>query len=230
MAELEIGTLRWIYCNTCRVETHHELKALHERSDELVQSTDEEDKYTGFEEVWEFRLWTCRGCDTGTLEVAYTNTGMVDPRARYNVWEEGDYYPKRKRRHWPSKRFRQLDQRLANIHREVVQSFNADLRILCAVGLRALLEGICADKGVIGRNLEKKIDGLEAHLPSNIVESLHSFRFMGNEAAHELQAPARAELQLAIEVMEDLLNFLYELDYKVRRLPRRNSDGGEDSS
>jgi len=217
VAELELGAHSQVYCNTCRVETHHELKAIHARGNELVHSKDEGDEYTGFDEEWEYRLWICRGCDTATLETAYTNTGMLDPKARYNVWES-TLHPKRKRRDWPSKRFRQLDNKLAHIHQEVIESFNANLRTLCAIGLRALLEGICADKKVTGRNLKEKIDGLEVHLPSNIVESLHSFRFMGNEAAHELQAPARAELQLAIEVMEDLLNFLYELDYKARRL------------
>jgi hypothetical protein len=78
------------------------------------------------------------------------------------------------------------------------------------------LEGICAEKGIEGRNLHTKIDGLKVYLPANIVDSLHRFRFVGNEAAHELQAPTEAELRLAIEVMEDLLNFLYELDYKAR--------------
>lgn len=223
MTELTLGTVRQIYCNTCKVETHHELRATHTRAKELVHSKDEGDEYTGFDEVWEFRFWNCRGCDTATLEIAYTNTGMLDPQARNNVWES-IFYPERERRHWPSKQFRQLDEKLTHIHRETIECFNRDLRILCAVGLRVLLEGICADKGVTGNNLHKKIDGLVAYLPSNIVENLHGFRFMGNEAAHELQAPSRTELALAIEVMEDLLNFLYELNYKARKLSGERSD------
>jgi len=35
---------------------------------------------------------------------------------------------------------------------------------------------------------------------------------------HELAAPKLAELWLAIGVIEDLLNFLYELDYKASQL------------
>jgi len=41
---------------------------------------------------------------------------------------------------------------------------------------------------------------------------------MGNEAVHELAAPKPAELALAISVIEDLLNFFYELDYKASQL------------
>ncbi|HKY54635.1 MAG TPA: DUF4145 domain-containing protein [Anaerolineales bacterium] len=79
-----------------------------------------------------------------------------------------------------------------------------------------LIEGICVDKGIEGNNLYKRIENLTSILPKNIVESLHKFRFIGNDATHELQIPTEAELRRAIEVIEDLLNFLYELDYKAR--------------
>ena len=41
---------------------------------------------------------------------------------------------------------------------------------------------------------------------------------MGNEAAHELSAPEKDELRLAIEICEDLLNYLYDLNYKTSYL------------
>jgi hypothetical protein len=219
MPEFELGSVSQVYCNTCKGDTNHELTFLHERSNELVRSGDERDEPTGFEEAWEYRLWVCRGCDAATLEEAYTNTGLLDAKARHQVWQS-TYHPTRKRRSRPLKRFHQLDAKLESIYREVIESFNAELRTLCAVGLRALLEGICAEKEVRGPNLYKLIEGMKEHLPSNIVQSLHSFRFMGNEAAHELQAPTRRDLELAIEVMEDLMNFLYELDYKAQKLPK----------
>ncbi len=72
-----------------------------------------------------------------------------------------------------------------------------------------------------GANLKKRIDGLEAHLPKTIVSNLHGFRFMGNEALHQLAAPKPTDLKVAIEVSEDLLNFLYQLDYKASLLPKK---------
>ena len=103
----------------------------------------------------------------------------------------------------------------------MIRAFNSGLYVLTAVGLRALIEGICADKNVSGANLNQKINNLTSLLPPNIVDSLHSFRFMGNKTAHELNAPDKEDLRLAIEVIEDLLNFLYELDYKAKLLPRQ---------
>ena len=83
------------------------------------------------------------------------------------------------------------------------------------------MESICQDKNIPGRTLEQRINGLVAILPKNIVDNLHGFRFMGNDALHELKLPPVSDLRLAIDVSEDLLNFLYELDYKASRLPRR---------
>jgi hypothetical protein len=221
MAELEPGARKKLYCNTCKVETHHELKATHSRRyDELLEQDFGDERYDADQyHYWEhtrYLFWVCCGCDTATLEEIFTQEG-------WSGHEATSLHPKRVTRDWLPKRFLQLDSKLSSIYSEVIQSFNTRLDILCAMGLRALLEGICAEKGITGRNLAERIDGLKDHLPSNIVGSLHGFRFMGNEAAHELQAPARGELQLAIEVIEDLLNFMYELDYKAKQLPSKKS-------
>jgi hypothetical protein len=108
---------------------------------------------------------------------------------------------------------------LAAIYKEAVTCYNGKALILCAAGLRALLEGICQDKRIKGKNLKAKIEGLRARLPNNnIIRNLHHFRFMGNDAVHELAAPKATEVALAIGVIEDLMNFFYELDYKASQL------------
>jgi hypothetical protein len=217
--ELAIGTTRKLYCNTCKGETHHNLEATHQRNYYETQYENTPNEQLVSSEEFEYRFWVCCGCDTATLEEAYTNNGMFDPHKEKYICES-DLYPKRRERELPHKRFRQLNKKLATIYKEVIVSYNNDSMTLGAIGLRALLEGICADKAISGRDLFTKIDGLKAYLPANIVKSLHGFRFMGNVAAHELQAPKQTELRLAIEVMEDLLNFLYELEYKAQRLPK----------
>ena len=126
---------------------------------------------------------------------------------------------------FPPKPYFKLKIALSDIYREAITCYNSKAPILCAAGLRALLEGICQDKRIKGRNLKAKIEGLLAHLPNkNIVRNLHHFRFMGNDAVHELTAPKTNELAIAIGVIEDLLSFFYELDYKASQLRemRRN--------
>jgi len=162
------------------------------------------------------RLWICAGCDQGTLEVCYTIGGMVDHNGD-NVYES-TYYPKRKRQYIQPKRYKKIPDKLGVLYIETVEAYNNKLFILCAAGLRALIEGICVDKKITGKNLASKIDSMTTILPKNIVTNLHSFRFMGNEALHELNPPKKNDLFLAIEVCEDLMNFIYELDYKTSQL------------
>lgn len=147
------------------------------------------------------------------LEERYTDISL-------SIAEEYEYrfFPKPKINHVHEKYFIKLPVKLKKIYRETLQAFNEELYLLTAVGLRALIEGICSDKQIKGKNLEEKINRMNSLLPQNIVTNLHSFRFIGNDAVHELEPPDASDLRLAIGVSEDLLNFLYELDYKSSKL------------
>jgi hypothetical protein len=219
--ETAVERRRRLFCNCCNGETNHILRGEHHR-------THIEDEIAGYWEKTYYRLWTCAGCDTGTMEEAWTSTLVVDEQGDHIY--EYSYHPPRSASELRPKVFRQLPKPLKVIYAETIGAFNHKLYITCAGGLRALIEGICENKNITGRNLEERIDRLETVLPKNIVQSIHGFRFMGNEALHRLSAPEPGTLRLAIEVSEDLLNFLYELDYKASRLPKRggssNQQGG----
>lgn len=224
---------RKIYCNTCQTETQHELKLAYSRHVRSSQITSFEFvekailatplSFDGSEALYHYRLWICRGCETPTLQMACTAEGLVSKDGCEVDWTYS-FYPKRSKQSLPHKHFIDLPANLYNIYYEAVESYNAGLITLSAIGLRAVLEGVCVDKGitdkVAGRQLESKIDKLgELNIvPANIAQSLHAFRFMGNDAAHRLEIPDVDELKLAFEVMDDLLNYLYSLDTKSRSL------------
>ncbi len=210
MSDQEKPSRKRLFCNTCQGDTHHALCGQHQRH-----------YYEDDGHYWEetaYRLWTCAGCDTGTLEIAWTSAAMRGPEEQLYDYT---YAPRRTTSALAVRRFRQIPNALKVIYEEVIHAFNAGLPLLSAAGLRAPIEGICADKGLKGQRLAAKIDGLSAHMHVGIVKNLHGFRFMGNDAVHELKAPDLKDLRLAIEVSEDLLNYLYDLDYKSRLLPTR---------
>lgn len=195
-----------IFCNTCKTPTRHNLIDLHK-----YHSGDSE---IGCIEVWgTYFLWACAGCDTCVMEDRYATEYGPDE-------EESIFHPRREHSTRPRKHFTKLPRRLDALYNEVVSALNEDLPVLCASGLRSLLEGLCAEQGIQGSNLQAKIDGMTSHLPENIVKNLHAFRFMGNRAVHELEHPAQFELSVALDVIEDLLNFLYTLDYKASMLAK----------
>lgn len=202
-----------VHCNSCRQVTRHEVRYTHTRRDEIEEGP-------GFY-YWDetrYRMLVCLGCESGTLEQGSTSSGMEDYSGE-QIWET-QYFPDRILGKLSPKKYSKLNSRLDGLYREVTSAFNGGQRTLCAIGLRTLVEGICAEKVAAGprASLEAKINGLGKVLPENIVRNLHAFRFMGNRAAHELSAPTQDDLSLAISVVEDLLNFLYELDYKSSQL------------
>lgn len=85
--------------------------------------------------------------------------------------------------------------------------------MLVLIGLRSLLEGMCNDKGITGNNLSEKINNSH-FIPENIRNNLHAFRFIGNDATHNLLIPTKFELLEAIEIIQDILNIAYSLDYR----------------
>ena len=199
-----------IYCNTCRGTTRHALEFTHHGQD----GDPSEEQYLA---EWTDELWVCCGCETATLVNRWEMPGVEGiPGAPQ---PEVHCYPPRTHGKRSPGYFVKLPKPLSKLYKEIVESFNSGSMLLCTIGLRALLEGICKDKRITGRNLEKRIDGLSKIFPNqSLIDSLHGFRFAGNDAAHDLEGMYPSEASHAIDLMEDLLNFLYELDYKASRL------------
>lgn len=110
---------------------------------------------------WEectYTLWLCDGCETGTLEVSWTTSGDTDPQG--DQIYDSTYHPRRADNALAPKHFTRLPKELDAIYREVVAAYTDGLPILAAGGLRSLVEGICDNKQLSGRNLEEKIDSL----------------------------------------------------------------------
>jgi len=203
---------KYIFCNHCKCETEHVLEGNTSRD-----YPNFDDGQLSFVERIIYRFWGCLGCKTGLLEECYIFDVTDETYKDEKLWYF-KYFPTRNEFQIQTKKFNKLSEKLNNIYTEMLGAFNNNLHVLCALSIRSLIEGICADKRISGQNLKLKIDNMVHILPANIVKNLHSIRFIGNEAAHELSAPSDAELRLAIELCEDLLNFIYELNYKAQNL------------
>src|SRR6266508_1263718 len=159
----ELPPNKYIFCNRCNGETNHICKA-----DYIHHNLAYTNEYLGgIMYTTGYRLWMCAGCESCTLERYDSSELSEDENGEPEF--SSQFFPKRTEYNLSAKRFKQLPTKLKGIYQEVILAFNNELSVLCATGIRALVEGICADKGITGKNLEKKIDGLTSILPSNIV-------------------------------------------------------------
>jgi hypothetical protein len=113
------------------------------------------------------------------------------------------------------------------MYRETIAAINSSARLLAAIGIRAIVEGICEDKHCrVERNLEKSIDLLveKGVLARHHADFLHLQRFLGNLSAHELTAPSEEELTAAIDIVENVLMSLYVSPETAKNMERSRAE------
>jgi hypothetical protein len=204
----EKDVTKWIHCNSCGRPTEHLLVSKYVWSD---SETIEKRYEISWSDGWQ--IWQCRGCK----ELIGEKTHEFSEERDYDgtPFVSRTFYPERDKELLKAKSYVNIPRKIESIYEEIVKCFNNSCYLLCSIGLRTLIEGICIDKSISGDNLYKKIENA-MFIPDSIRKNLHGFRFLGNDAAHELNYPDKEDLQLAILVVEDILNVAYELDYKSK--------------
>lgn len=223
------GGILQIYCLSCKRETRHVVAVSLDKNGEAG------DRNEGWTMDWQDRhqVIECQGCST----VSFRQT---------NWFSEGNdgvverLYPLRKDGGIFQRPFQNVPSNLRRIYSELVDCFNAESDTLCAAGLRALVEGICSDQQILdgpvqvldtggGTKIVRKSDlvgriaGLHEKglLTETSAQILHEHRYMGNSAVHALARPTSEELTLAVEIVEHILDALYEMPKKAAQLRAR---------
>lgn len=211
----EKGQVKPIVCAECSHRTDHEVLS----NIELI----EEDQYgTSY---WEFyEILECEGCHNIAFRKASGNEDDRDPDGNYSESEE--IYPSRianrKKLECHSWMPEALPELISPVYQETYQALCNRQGILCAAGLRILLERICEDLKTHGDNLEAKINNLKQDGRCSTVDAklLHGTRLFGNEVIHKI-TPRWDELESAFDVLEHLLNATYVLQAKTALLNKR---------
>jgi hypothetical protein len=209
---LSKGEIIHSYCNKCgKIMNHQILMDYCESGIDILDSEFDFSRgkidYTAdFKN--DYQIIKCSGCDT----ISYRSFYFFSEYQNFDndgTWEER--YPVLKRK--IEKDFQHLPFTLTRIYKEVIMAYNNNCLILCVAGIRAILEGICKDKGITEGKLDKKIKSMcEQGFVSLQHESiLHKLRFLGNEVLHELQTPSQEEIDAALDIIEHIIESLYEI-------------------
>lgn len=213
-----------VLCPECHRETRH---LILQSVNDYWRSDDHPEYYV--DGATDYQIIECQGC----LTISFRTEGWFSEEDGTSV----NLYPKRTVDRLPIKDIFQVPRKLRRIYREIIDSYNNELYTLCAAGLRAIIEGICSEKDIRAgdvevddgkgnhhkvrkSNLQGKISGLaeKGILTKTNAEILHQHRFLGNDALHELAQPYADELKLAIEIVEHVLENIYELPSKAKEL------------
>lgn len=225
------------FCATCKTETNHVVaQSVDTAGSETIHYGPGDNDRGTIDWSDRYQIIQCLGCDT----FSFRHKNWFSEAQEYygpNDYNDGSttvLYPQRSKDILNAKDFYNVPKNLRAIYKEVVNCFNGDSPVLCAAGLRATIEGLCAENSVTDGpvkvmtkdgtveekrkdNLEGKISGLceKGILTEKSAELLHEHRYLGNSAVHELSRPAEDDLRLAIEIVEHVLESLYEIPEKA---------------
>lgn len=224
------GEIVSIYCIECKRPTRH-LVAV--SLDKDGRETDERDRWS-IEWSDRYQIAECQGCET----VSFRHQNWLSEQQDFE--DDGTterLYPLRNKDALSTKPYHNVPTSLRRIYSELIDCFNNDSPTLCAAGLRALVEGICAQQGIVDgpvdmpakgggmqavrrKDLEGRISGLQERglLTKSGAQTLQEHRYLGNFALHELTRPSSEALKLAVEIVEHILDQLYEMPEKAADL------------
>ncbi len=202
-----------IFCNNCMNNTKHDIRDTQDQRYCEYYNDNGHITMSYFEET-EYRFLVCCGCDTATLEVIWTGSGMQDSNGD-NIYSHTLYPVRKNLGERKIKKFNYVDIKLHNTYKEIITAFQQELFIVTAMGIRALLEGICVFEGIDDGQawgLSQKIEKLKdlPNIPENIIDGLNGLKFIGDDAAHRLNTADILTLSLSIDLVESFLTHMYE--------------------
>lgn len=225
-----------VYCRRCGQKTNHLIL-----TDHSIYSEDDNYEWSD-----SFYVVQCLGCDTLSFVREEWNEGMQQPNGdgEWNYFSMLHVYPEPpmpiSRGSKTINEFYNVPEFLSGLYSQVVNSFNSQSFILCAIGLRSIIEGICKHLKVTegyaldssgnkrvnkqgneirSKTLEGKINGLveQGLIVKKQAEVLHEIRHLGNYAVHEVDAPTKKTLRFAIDIIEIVFTNIFDLDnYKAK--------------
>lgn len=195
------------YCSACGRETNHEFIGKHEAS---VSS----DFYHC---MTQHAVVQCRGCNTVSFRKAFHDYENAFP-IENGEWDYPitvDVYPKKPKGTLDLKDAPEI---IHDIYSEACNAFQDESYTLAGIGFRATIEAVCNDQHIEGKELGTRINNLTTKGLISKKDSLrlHSIRFLGNDAAHEIIKPTPASLDAALTIIEHLLTTVYILDSKTK--------------
>lgn len=193
-----------VYCRGCGKDTYHTV-----RSKPVDETSSVASGGVGGESGEIYWIVACAGCNTVSFRELVPNDG----KDVVNVYPAPTIRKAKEDFESPISR---VPPAIRGIYRATMSAYNSGRQnpssfILCAGGIRCMLELICTDLGIEGRTLEDKIAGLNEaeHLTAAHTHLLQDARFLGNDALHGGIVPAEAPLDALLKLLEDTVNDLY---------------------
>ena len=217
-----------VFCNQCKNTTNHSVKALY-RYNEYVYFENAGELESESLGVSEAQVLECEGCETVSFRHLHhpnnptiwsfdaENGGLVSSTGPFTYTK---FYPERLEGWITEKPVSGLPTNIRKAYKEVIECYNSDLLLMCASGLRCIVESLCAHFSIASEDASGKAVslgsrirqlGIKRLIPEDLASALQEHKELGNVALHYLVVPEKEALKLAIELVEITFENLFNV-------------------
>ncbi|MEK6615011.1 MAG: DUF4145 domain-containing protein [Bacteroidota bacterium] len=218
-----------LFCNKCSTVTKHKIVWEDSETEQVKEY------YEGMNlDLWEatkVQIFKCQGCWEITVR---KSTFWSEDRDKYGELIEKNIQmlpPRHNPNLRPPQSLKNIPENLFRLYNEIIDTYNNRNYTLCAGGIRAIIEGICTEVGILKggilksgdkiKNIEDKVNALfeKGIITKKHSTILHSFRALGNNALHEIILPTKEELEQAITIINHSIDsvILFKHNEKNKR-------------
>jgi hypothetical protein len=202
-----------VFCRTCRRKTNHKIIEKDETSLTFIEKHSNTNE-TKLERIRLYHIAQCSGCDSVTFvqEYKYEKEQKGIWRSHYKIYpetfEDLDKLQLRK------PMAENVPKNISYLLDEVIFTYSQKAYLLCSIGLRMIIEAVCNEKEVFGKNLYSKIEGLNSMgvITKQQKNVLHQIRKLGNATAHQITYHEEDLLRKAIDIVQVMLFNIYSLN------------------
>lgn len=206
------------YCSSCNSHTNHSIINTYNKVFN--------EEYYHTENI--YQIIECCGCERTSFKLTYYDfeNGEQDDDGSWYPYKSVSSYPASLKNYTDLQYSQFLPVPILTVYDEAIKAFKSNCLLLTGVAFRAVIEAICIDNEVSGRNLEVKINNLvnKKLISEKEANRLHSVRFLGNDAVHEMSVPKEEQLYSVLEIIQHLLKNIYLIDHKAINLETIVSD------
>lgn len=194
------------YCPNCQQYTNHSIIAKRETNS----------SYDDCHWAIKYYMIKCLGCESYSFKIESHDyeSFYCDEYGGYQHPITEQTSPPYLENHKKLQETYYLPRQIKKVYIETLTAIKSGCYLLAGVGFRAIIEAVCIDKKIAGRNLNNKINSLSKLrlITEKESERLHAVRFLGNDSAHEMAEPKIDVLYVVLEIIEHLLKNIYIID------------------
>lgn len=196
------------FCRKCENKTNHKIIF----TKETGSNEPYEEDYSKFLE--NYHVIECRGCESISFLKLYGDPFMIRPGKNAHTTEhyfEEEIFPLILQNSKVLEELWFVPVTIKEIYLEMILAFKSNALRLTAAGQRATIEAICNHLKIKKETLAARIDLLHTNGYLSLKESkrLHSIRFLGNDAVHEIEKPSETQLHILLNILNHLISNLF---------------------